>query len=96
MATTEFATEAELADRTPDGLTVARKWTNPGCPLWRGYDPDTQPAHAADEEAFVAAHRSLGRLVDRCSCGGLGSWLDGSDRIDAHYPAEFMTELPHS
>jgi hypothetical protein len=34
--------------------------------------------------------------VDRCSCGGLGSWLDGSDRIDAHYPAEFMTELPHS
>jgi hypothetical protein len=87
------------AERWPDGLTVAPVWIYFGsCPVWRGYDPDRQPVHAAGEEAFVTEHDAHwgesagfgGIGADRCSCGGL---YCGCGK---HYPPEFLTELDHA
>lgn len=73
--------------KTADGLTVERKWTGI---VWRGYDAEL-PVHVAAEEAFGNEHQDHGDGHDRCSCGGL--MCDG---CGAHYPAEFLTELPHA
>jgi len=92
--TTEFVTEDELADRTPEGLTVVHKWARVGgCPVWRGYDPDTQPVHEAGELAFVEQMDARRLESDRCQCGGLAAWdEDNPDVTVDHYPASFLTE----
>jgi len=68
------------------GLTVERRWVWIGsCPVWRGYNPD-EPRRAAAEEAFSQLHD----VADRCRCGGLMC------ECGAHYPPEFLAELPHA
>jgi hypothetical protein len=76
--------------RTADGLTVERKWVGV---VWRGYDAG-RPEHAQAEEAFCTEHAPHGARPeggpDRCGCGGVFCGCG------AHYPAEFLTELPHA
>jgi hypothetical protein len=91
---TRSCERAALADRLPSGLTRLLVWVYLGsCPVWRGYDPDTQPEHAAGEEKFSAEHHAHWDTYptgdDRCSCGGLGCGCG------AHYPPEFLTETSH-
>ena len=98
--TAEFATEAELADRTPEGLTVARRWVRVGgCPVWRGYDPQPGSAHDLGELGFIEQMDARGLESDRCQCGGLAAWDDkhpdaarGAAPTVAHYPPEFLAE----
>ncbi len=94
MSTAEFATEAELADRTPDGLTVARKWVRiGGCPVWRGYDPQPGSVHDAGELTFVEQMNARRLESDRCQCGGLAAWDEDTPDVTVdHYPAEFLAE----
>jgi hypothetical protein len=94
-AKTRAVVELELDD---SGLTIERRWVYAdGCPVWRGYNPDpndpAQAAHVAGEASFCVEHgphdaRPEGG-PDRCGCGGLFCGCG------AHYPAEFLAELPH-
>jgi hypothetical protein len=94
MTDTVYAVVELELDTT--GLTVERRWVYiDGCPVWRGYNPDdaAQAVHLVGEEAFCIEHgphdaRPEGG-PDRCSCAGVYCGCG------AHYPAEFLTELPH-
>jgi hypothetical protein len=100
LVTSQAEREAVSDDdlvRGADGLTVAAGWVRlGGCPTWRGYDPDDprQHEHAAAEETFAIKHGTTCAAddaggADRCGCGGLYCGCG------EHYPASFLTELPH-